>query len=284
MYFKFFKEPLVHFVLIGALIFLYYSWKKQGINSNDSYDITLDEGDINRLNETYQQSWNEKPDSNILKTLIEEEIKSEIFYREAQRLNLDHNDEIIRRRLYQKFEFLVKDMIDAVAPTEEDLQEFYNFNKSKLYIKPKSISFYHINYSDKANQKSFERAFVELNIILKKNLNFDEKNLRGDNSHLPKFQMNKSFSDLTATFGNEFASTVIDWGKLGWINKPIPSEFGHHLVYVSDILAQSTFDFESVKDNVIQDWKEQERMKYNESIFTNLKSRYRIKVAEINVQ
>jgi len=87
--------------------------------------IQMDNSDIERLKKAYQQNWSTAPDSASLAKLVEEEVKAEVFYREALRMQLDHNDEIIRRRLKQKYEFLVKDLADSQQPTLEELKRFY---------------------------------------------------------------------------------------------------------------------------------------------------------------
>ena len=105
------REPLVHFLLIGGGLFILYSFLHPEENRLDNNTILIVDSDVDRLIKAYQQNWNTRPDSSTLQKLLEEEIKSEIFYREALRMQLDHNDEIIRRRLKQKYEFLVKDLV-----------------------------------------------------------------------------------------------------------------------------------------------------------------------------
>ena len=203
------KEPLLHFLIIGSLIFIYYSWQNRGFESDESYDITIDDQDINRLISTYKMSWNTRPDSFALSRLIEEEIKAEIYYREAQRINLQHNDEIIKRRLRQKYEFLIKDMIDQNEPNDEELLNFYEKNKAR-YSEPSKVSFLHIYIStDNRNKpKEFAKRLLK-QITSSKNEEIDNAKY-GDFFHLSRYQKEKSKAELAEAFGREFAETLSD--------------------------------------------------------------------------
>ena len=97
---KILKEPLFHFVMIGFLIFLIHGFLNQGQSGENEIVVTPD--DIHRLKTLYAQNWNREPDKETLYKLIDQYVNNEIYYQEALKLNLDHNDEIIKRRLKQK--------------------------------------------------------------------------------------------------------------------------------------------------------------------------------------
>ena len=133
------KEPLLHFILIGILLFTIHSLTNTN-SFNSGTTILIDDDDVNRLITQYKQVWNEDPSNATIKKLIEEYINSEMIYNEALSMNLDHNDEIIKRRLKQKYEFLVSDLATIYEPKEEELEEFYLSNKDK-FQSDKSFSF-----------------------------------------------------------------------------------------------------------------------------------------------
>ena len=143
---KLWKEPLLHFLLIGGGLFFLYNWLNPSAEQIENNVIKIDNSDIERLAKAYQQNWGTLPDSATVKNLLEEEVKSEVFYREALRMQLDHNDEIIRRRLKQKYEFLVKDLADNQTPSEEELRQFYEENPD-FYKAPAKLSFSQIYFS-----------------------------------------------------------------------------------------------------------------------------------------
>ena len=61
-------------------------------------------------------------------------------------MNLDHNDEIIKRRLAQKMQFLSNDIATIKEPSEKELKEFYEKNADN-YLSPYSYSLYQIIFS-----------------------------------------------------------------------------------------------------------------------------------------
>ena len=104
---KIITEPLFHFFLIGLAIFGLYNFVNPASEDTSNRTIHIDKNVINRLSQVYEQNWKKPPDSTQLQQLIALEVKMEIFYREALRMNLEHSDEIVRRRLSQKYEFLM---------------------------------------------------------------------------------------------------------------------------------------------------------------------------------
>ena len=273
---KLIKEPLLHFLIIGALIFIYYSYQNKDYESEVSYDIVIDRSDINRLASAYQMSWNSKPDSSTLQRLIEEEIKTEIYYREAQRLNLQHNDEIIRRRLRQKYEFLVKDALDQNEPSQEDIRKYHDENKDK-YSEPGKVSFLHIYISADNRRKPEQFAKRLLREIFSADNVEEDYADYGDMFHLSRYQKEKTKTEISESFGMEFAETLGN-SSLGWADKPIKSGFGYHLVKIIGYKDQEVIPFETIKDKVMLDWRDDQRNTYNASLDILLKDKYTIKV------
>ena len=114
---NFLKEPLVHFLMIGVALFFLYSIV--GTNEIDN-KIIINQYDLNEIVAKWNLQWQRDPTPQELKGLLDNYIKEEIYYREALAMNLDHNDEIIRRRLAQKMKFLSQDLAESSDPTDND--------------------------------------------------------------------------------------------------------------------------------------------------------------------
>ncbi len=112
---KILKEPLFHFLLLGALIFALYGIVNR--KTDDEGTIIIDDFDINNIIASWEMQWKRLPTDEELKNLIQQNIKQEIFYQEALKMNLDHNDEIIKRRLSQKMQFLSNDLASMNEPS-----------------------------------------------------------------------------------------------------------------------------------------------------------------------
>ena len=106
---KLLKEPLIHFLLIGLAIFILYGIV--GESENDDNTIVFDSYDLNNVLSKWEKQWKRPPTKEELRNTIEQNLRQELFYQEALKMNLDHNDEIIKRRLSQKMQFLSNDLV-----------------------------------------------------------------------------------------------------------------------------------------------------------------------------
>jgi len=147
---KLIKEPLVHFLLIGLGIFLIYGWVSD--EQSDENKIIIDDNHLSHLVSIWELQWNRPPTEEELQGILESYLKQEIFYREALKMNLDHNDEVVKRRLAQKMEFLSDDLSTLVDPaTDEKLQAFYKENEEKYQV-PYQFSFNQVVFTGDRHQ------------------------------------------------------------------------------------------------------------------------------------
>ena len=136
---KFFREPLVHFLLIGAGLFLLFGWRggpasfPAGPSGPQSAKIVVATSEIDQMTGTFTRTWQRPPTEEEVKGLVEDFVRNEIYYREALAIGLDRDDGVIRRRLRQKMEFIFEDISSRTEPTEEDLLAY--MKKHPLYKK-----------------------------------------------------------------------------------------------------------------------------------------------------
>jgi hypothetical protein len=120
---KLLKEPLIHFLLIGAALFtLYAALDRRAPTSPD--EVVVSAGQIENLTANFTKVWQRPPSANELKGLIDAYVKEEVLSREAIKLGLDRDDPVIRRRLQQKMEFFAEDFAALAAPTDAELAAY----------------------------------------------------------------------------------------------------------------------------------------------------------------
>jgi hypothetical protein len=223
---KILKEPLLHFVVIGAFFFMVYGWVNEGGDSQET--IYFDDYDMNNLIASWEMQWKRLPSQEELKNLVDLNIRQEIFYQEALKMNLDHNDEIIKRRLAQKMQFLSNDLATFKEPTREALEDYYEANADK-YLSPFEFSFYQIILS----RDHRDNPAADAEKLLKEFGAYGPEALQGKGDPLP-FPFDYENIDeeaLSRQLGLQFSRRLetIETGK--WTG-PIPSGFGLHLVYL----------------------------------------------------
>ena len=114
------REPLVQFLAIGALLFAIFLWRDgRGSGSNR---IVITPGQVDTLVAGFARTWHRPPTESEFKALMDELLREEVATREAMALGLDRDDAVVRRRLRQKLEFVVEDTLEAVPPTDAELE------------------------------------------------------------------------------------------------------------------------------------------------------------------
>jgi hypothetical protein len=123
------REPLVHFLFLGALLFLFSTWKS---GPSSSGKIVVTRGRVEELRAGFLRTWERPPTAAEIAGLIEEDVKDEVSVREAVAAGLDLNDPIIRRRLRRKLELSNEEAVAADSPTDEDLRAYLKAHPESL--------------------------------------------------------------------------------------------------------------------------------------------------------
>lgn len=123
------REPLTHFVAIGIAIFAV----SHVIEERQSrYTIAVSDADLTRIANTYTQQYGASPSPQQMRTMVDNQVREEICLREGLVLGLDRNDEIVRRRIAQKFDFLQQDQAAPREPLEAQLRGRYDGHKARF--------------------------------------------------------------------------------------------------------------------------------------------------------
>ncbi len=271
----FLREPLVHFLVLGAGIFLLAALV--GESDQDQPDqIVVSVGQIDRLVETWQRTWQRPPTQVELEGLVEDHIREEILYREAIALGLDRDDTIIRRRLRQKMEFLPQDLVDQVEPTDAELRTYLRENADAYEVETR-VSFQHIYLNLERRGTAAEGDARRLLADLKANGGPVEPAVLSDPILLPYDLELLSESEVARLFGQEFASRLIEIAPGGWTG-PLGSSYGLHLVRVREGLPARVPGLSEVRKAVERDWQFMRRQELDDQFFRSLKERYVIEV------
>lgn len=272
-------NPLFHFLILALLIYVIYGFFGDKQNTDSERTIVVTPSTINWLEKSWEKRWIRIPTEKELDGLIDQYIRETILYREALNMGLDKDDVIIRRRLAQKFEFLTKDLIQAPEPSEKELNNYFNDNKSK-YKEPDLITFHHIYFDpDKRGDSTLsdaEQSKIKLNKFEQPTEGIDQF---GDTFMLQNYYPQRSQQEISKDFGPPFAESVFNLEQGEWIG-PVLSGYGTHLVYVDTKNEASDPEFDPLKEILAEDWKEKKRQEINDKFFEDLIARYEIIIEE----
>ena len=122
---KLLRDPLVHFLLIGACIYAAYGLLETESPDEYSRTVTITSGEIQALTDQWTRLYSRQPTREELGGLIDNHVRTQILYREAKAMGLDKQDMVIERRLAQKIELLSRSLVVPEEPTDEALAAWY---------------------------------------------------------------------------------------------------------------------------------------------------------------
>ncbi len=268
---KIIREPLFHFLLLGAFLFLLFHLINN-TQQNSKEDIIIDTNELKGLSAKWEMQWKRPPTKEELSNLIVQNVKQEVFYQEALKMNLDHNDEIIKRRLSQKMEFLSNDLANLTPPNDDELENYFHEHSEK-YMLPYSYSLYQLVFTRDNHEKPIQA--LKSVMAVSNELSIKDLQKKGDQLPFP-YHFNTTNSDaLASQLGAIFSKSLENLDLNKWVG-PVSSGFGEHMVYITHREEPSLPDLSKVKDLVLRDYQYEKQKEVNVTIFKTLKKNYRV--------
>ncbi len=264
------REPLVHFLAIGGLIFLLFGAVAEPIAEPPDTIVVWPER-IEQLTAGFQAVWRRPPTETELSTLIDDFVREEVYYREALAIGLDRDDTIIRRRLRQKMEFLTDTGADILQPTTGDLDAYLAANEQTYRHEPR-LAFEQV-YLGEAPSPETVTSFLK---TLRSDLATDPSVL-GERSLLPAQLGLSRPGAIDGTFGKGFFERIAEIQPGEWAG-PVKSGYGVHLVHILDSQPARTPPLEEVRDAVLRDWRNAKALELRELNFGRLRQRYVVEI------
>jgi hypothetical protein len=267
------REPLLHFLMIGAgLFFLFNQVGEPDIVTDNRIVIT--QADLDRLADVWLRRTGRPPRSQEREQQLDHFIREEVLYREAMAMGLDKDDVIVRRRLSQKMEYLFNDLSATAEPTETELNTFLTDNVSKFTV-PAKISFRHIYLNPNSRGQGVYEDAEKLLAQLHDPAGVTDVTSRGDRSLLPYDYSEERGKQLAGLFGESFATQLFELPAGSW-QGPITSAYGVHLVYVKSHIKSRLPQLTEIRKRVSGEWQAEKQRKSNEVFYQSLRQRYEI--------
>lgn len=271
---KWLREPLVHFLLIGALIFVVYEqWAGKGSAPGE---IFVSRGQQENLLNTFERTWRRPPTAEEFKGLLRDHVREEIAYRESQAMGLDEDDIVIRRRLRQKLEMLAEDVASLALPDERQLQAYLDANPQDFQVEPR-LTLRQVYFSRDRRGADAEQDAGQLLQRIQTDGPLGDFEQFGDPLPLPSRIEDLRESDLARLFGREFTEGLqgVETGR--WAG-PVASGFGAHLVFIEERKDGRVPALDEVRDAVQRDWLSQQRRDAVDGLYRRLAENYEIEI------
>jgi parvulin-like peptidyl-prolyl isomerase len=274
---RFLREPLLHFLILGAAIFIVFNFVNKG--ENEQLDqIVVTAGQIQHLADTFSLTWQRPPTQQELEGLIQDYIREEVLYREATALGLDNNDSVIRRRLRQKMEFISEDVAAQAEATDEELQDYLLKNPAKFHSEP-IFTFSQIYLSSDRRGDSLTSDIENLLAKLNKSGTKTDISALGDGLLLEHDFKSATESEINKLFGQKFASQLLQLEPGKW-HGPVKSGYGVHLVFIKERSEGRVSPLDEVREAVQREWANERRLEMNERFYQGLLERYTVVIEQ----
>jgi hypothetical protein len=268
------REPLVHFLVLALIVFAGYRILESS-DAKQTGHIVVTSEKVEQIATRFAQIWQRPPTPQELKGLIDEEVKDEIYVREAVALGLDRDDVLIRRRLRQKMELLDDMGADALSPSDAELDAFLGTHPERFAIDP-AVSFQQVFFNPQRRGSAIAQTAEDTLTTLRTHPEIEAITL-GDASLLPVDAPLTSLKAVRNEFGSQFADAV-DKAKLGVWAGPIASGFGLHIVRVYERQEGRIPELREVRDTVLREWTNDKRKQLQRDRLAELLRRYDVTV------
>ena len=265
------SEPLTHFVIAGLVLFAAGRFYQ---SQTSVYRIVETPRHVAQLANEYALQFGTQPSANTLEALVHRDIGDEVLFRQGMALRLDQGDEIVRRRIVQKMQFLMQDLDPPREPTERQLQAYYDAHASRYVTLPRA-TFSHIYFSTDRGGDAGAKARAAA-VLARLSSGTTRAPALGD--PFPDLYDFSAYEpeQVFLLFGHTpFARAVFSEPPGQWAG-PFRSGLGWHLIYVDMRQDAKRPSLSAIRDAVRTDYLQDAQDKANKAAFDALAAQYTV--------
>lgn len=241
---RLFHEPLLHFLILGGLLFLFYSFSEDTEEAENS--IVISKERIEQLTFALEKKSLSILTKEEAEKMIAQEVYETVLYKEALKIGLSINDVDLKQHLVDKIAFILYDTYEIESSNDEVLKKFMLEN-SNDYREEEKISFTQNILG--ADIVGFEKEYT-----------------------LSQFE-------ISNVFGRSFAEVIFKLKVDGKVQK-MESDYGLHEICITSKSIGKLKAFEIVKEQLQSDYLNIQREQKNKTIYETLKLKYSIRIEE----
>ena len=264
------REPLLHFLILGALLFALYGWlNRNALQSPD--EVVVDQARVEALATQFERAWQRPPTRAELQGLVDHWAREEIIYREGLAAGMERDDDVVRRRVVQKMSFLTDGMA-ADVPSEADLQAWLQGHEDDYRVAA-TYTLDQVYFDPRRHGDTLDRVVARAAEALER----DPKAKVGDPTLLPAMLDRASADEVARTFGRRFADALASLPDGRW-SGPVASGFGVHLVRIQTRIPGRVPQLAEVRAAVERDLLNARSREASEAFYQELRKRYTIRM------
>jgi hypothetical protein len=266
---KIIREPLLHFLLIGVLLFVVFAYFRDSDGATADR-IVLTQNNLQVLLANFARTWQRQPTRQELDNLVENWIREEIAYREALALGLEKEDAVIKRRLKMKLDLMLEDMAGLDQPDEQELVAYLEQHRDR-FRREAELGFSQVFFKEETPESEIDQALAQL---ARAGAAADLHQF-GDPIMLPARLPLTPLDMIDNQFGSDFAANLADI-EVGTWQGPLRSGYGLHLVLVLEKRPAIDPQLEEVRDVVVRELMAERIEAIKEDAYAGLRENYEI--------
>ncbi len=254
------REPLLHFVVLGGLLFA-LDHVLVG-RADDPHTIVVGAEVDREARATFAASRGREPNAEELEALRRVWLDNEVLYREGLELQVDKGDTAIRERVIFKALSVVDSNVQVPPADEARLRSWFEAHRAK-YDEPPRYDFDEATVSGTATEAS-ARAFAQ---TLNDGTPAGEASLRVFKAR-PR-------PSLVVSYGEAFAAALDQAPPKDW--RALETRDGWRVIRLRAIVPAKQATFEALRAVVLQDWTDDVAAEQRTAAVRALEKKYRVK-------
>jgi hypothetical protein len=264
------REPLLHFMLLGALLFWIYGALNRGALVAPD-EILVDRARLESIAAQFQRTWLRPPTAEELQGLIDSWVREEVLYREGIAQGLDRDDPVVRRRVAQKLTAMA-DVQTSAEASEAELQAWLDAHLDSYRIEPR-YTLQQVYFDPERHGARLEAEVAAALAALAQG----SAAAPGDATLLPALLDAAPISEIARVFGQDFATAVAALPVGGW-QGPVSSGYGVHLVEIRFREPGRAPALAEVRDAVERDLLRARADQSAEAFYQSLRQRFNVRI------
>ena len=260
------REPLLHFVLLGALVFA-ADHVLLG-KTDDTKTIVMGAAVDAEARKVFSDARGHAPNDKELAALRQTWLDNEVLYREGLALRLDKGDPTIRERVIFKSLMAIEPTLRLPPIDEPKLREWFEARRAKY---------------DQPPRYDFEEAVLpgtpteaELNALVQTLNAGPSGSTQAQTEASLRVFKGRPLENLRASYGEDFGKALAT-GEPG-IWRVLPTSSGPRAMRLESVTALQPADFEAVRNVVRQDWVDTTMAELRTSAVREMAKKYTLQV------
>ncbi len=281
------RDPLGHFLVIGALLFAIDAWRNPdpppapaapapptapvpsgSTQAAPTGPIIVDAEVIARVGVQAERRLGRAPTAAEIDAEIERWVDEEVLFREAIARGLERDDPVIHKRIADRMTFVLEQSLIVAEPTDAELQAWFESHRTQ-WSQPARIDFTHVFVS--GTDATATARINELETALTTGAAAERL---GDVFPGGRRYRGRKLADLALAFGDTFADKLEAQPIGSWQRRT--SRHGLHLVRVDRVEAGRAADLATARLDVRKSWLEDRRAADLGAAMQRLRARWEI--------